>query len=93
MLSKSVIKKLSFSEIDLLQAATVLKNKGKISEDDIVLMMDAIYLQKSNYYRAGNMVGANTNGELYRSVLVFIIIIIYNNNIEHRTIIKIPAHR
>ena len=34
-------------------------------------MMNEMYLQKSNDYQTGNMVGASTEGELYRGILVF----------------------
>ena len=51
----------------------LLNNEGKLSKD-IILMLDETYLQKSNEDHAGNLVGKNSEGELCRGILVFMIV-------------------
>ena len=67
------MKKLSSGDIDSMKAAVLLKNEGILSED-IILMLDEMYLQKSNEYNAGNQIGADSEAELYRGILVFMIV-------------------
>ena len=49
--------------------ATTLRDKGHIS-NDIVLLVDEMYLQKENQYHGGRYVGADENGEFYSGILV-----------------------
>ena len=38
------------------------------------MMLDEMYLEKANDYHAGNMIGANKDGDLYRGILIFMIV-------------------
>ena len=55
--------------ISSLNVATTLRDKGHIS-NDIVLLVDEMYLQKENQYHGGRYVGADENGEFYSGILV-----------------------
>ena len=55
------------------KCAKSLKSPGVISED-VVLMLDEIYLQKCKEYCGGEMIGANKNNELYKGLLSLMII-------------------
>ena len=43
------------------------KKDGQIS-DDICLLLDEMYLQKSERYFGGELVGFDENGELYKGI-------------------------
>ena len=50
-----------------------LKESGCISED-VILLFDEMYLQKSEEYSGGKTTGTNEDGELYKGVVCFMII-------------------
>ena len=59
--------------VDALKAVSLLRETGKISSD-CVLMIDEMYLQKAAQYQDGKYVGVNENGDLYKGILVFMIV-------------------
>ena len=52
----SLLKKLDKDGMEPIKAVTVLLDKGKIGED-VVLLLDEIYLQKDAQYQGGKLVG------------------------------------
>ena len=50
----------------------MLKDKRAISED-IILMVDEMYLQKCIQYAGGQYIGADSNENFYKGIVVFII--------------------
>ena len=78
MPSVSLLKKLTHGSLDTVKAAKLLQKSGSISQD-VILMFDEMYLQKSQEYVGGELCGANENGMLYKSVLCFIIVGLQNN--------------
>ena len=78
MPSVSLLKKLTHGSLDTVKAAKLLQQSGSISQD-VILMFDEMYLQKSQEYVGGELCGANENGMLYKSVLCFMIVGLQNN--------------
>ena len=70
--SMSILRRLKSGSIDAIKAAKVLKENNSISED-IILMADELYLQKSAQYSGGQYVGTDEKGNLYKGVVVFMI--------------------
>ena len=56
-----------------MKAASMLLKKGLISSD-IILMADEMYLQQGAQFHGGEFVGANTEGQLYKGIFVFLIV-------------------
>ena len=56
-----------------MAAAKTLLAEGCISED-VILMSDEMYLQKSTKYHGGEYIGADNEGELFNGVNVFMIV-------------------
>ena len=50
----------------------MLKNKGAISED-IILMVDKMYLQKCIKYAGSQYIGADSDENFYKGIVVFMI--------------------
>ena len=74
MPSVSLLKKLTHGSLDTVKAAKLLQQSGSISQD-VILMFDEMYLQKSQEYVGMELCGANENGMLlYKSVLCFMIV-------------------
>ena len=51
----------------------MLHEKGEISSD-VILMVDEMYLQKSTQYQSGEYVGADTEGNLYKGIMAFMVV-------------------
>ena len=66
--SLSLLKKITERQDDVVICAKSLKSQGLISED-VVLMLDEMYLQKCEEYCGGEITGANENNELYKGLL------------------------
>ena len=64
--------------VDAIKAATLLREEGKISED-VVLMLDEMYLQKSTEFQNGNVIGKDETGEFYKGIIVFMIVNLKNS--------------
>ena len=71
--SFSLLKKITEGQLDAVKCAKSLKSQGVTSED-VVLMLDEMYLQKCEEYCGGEIIGANENNELYKGILSFIIV-------------------
>ena len=56
----------------------MLLENGSMSED-CVLIVDEMYLQKSVQYHSGDYVGADAEGNLYKGVVVFLIVSLKNS--------------
>ena len=71
--SLSLLRKITKGTIDAVKCATKLKTVGKISED-VVLMLDEMFLQKVEEYCGGKLIGADDNNELYKGFVAFMIV-------------------
>ena len=58
--SLSLLAKLKSGSINVINAAKMLKVKGAISED-IIFMVDEMYLQKCIQYAGGQYINADSN--------------------------------
>ena len=76
--SLSFLKKLSSGKIDAISSVKMLREKGKISSD-IILIFDEIYLQKCEEFSGGESFGADESGCLYKGMVCFMIIGLKNN--------------
>ena len=70
--SVSLLNKIQQGGIDSVKAITLLCEKGKIS-DDIILMVDEMYIQKTTQYQSGEYVGVDNDGRLYKGAVVFMV--------------------
>ena len=61
-------------------AFSVRAPEGKISED-VVLMLDEMYLQKSTEFQNGNVIGKDETGKFYKGILVFMIVGLTNSTL------------
>ena len=61
-----------------MKAANLLKDNGSIS-DDVILIVDEMFLQKCEEYIAGESYFADEQGELYKGVVCFIIVGLKSN--------------
>ena len=59
----SILKKIQQGGVDVVKAIKCLRQKGKMS-DDIILMVDEMYLQKGTQFAGGEYVGADEDGNL-----------------------------
>ena len=71
-LSLSLLAKLKSGSMDVINAAKMLKDKGAISKD-IILMLDEMHLQKCIQYAGGQYIGADSNKNFYKCIVVFMI--------------------
>ena len=74
----SLFHKTSSGTIDTVNCAQTLRNEDKISSD-VCLMFYKMYLQKYEEYFAGHLVGCNSEGELYKGLVCFMIIGLKNS--------------
>ena len=73
MPSLSLLEKISKGGVDPVKSAKLLLAKGRISED-VILMIDEMYLQKSEEYHGGEIVGCDEEGKLYKGLIGFMIV-------------------
>ena len=71
--SISYLRKLCQGGVDPLKGAKLLLEKEKIDEN-VIMMLDEIYLQKEEQYSGGRLIGSNELGELYKGVMTFMIV-------------------
>ena len=76
--SLSLLRKIITRDIDAAKLAKLLKDEEKLSSD-VCLIFDEKYLQKCEEYMGGQLIGAPTNGELYKDIVPFMIIGIKQN--------------
>ena len=70
--SLSLLAKLKSGSMDVINASKMLKDKGAIFKD-IILMVDEMYLQKCIQYAGGQYIGADSNKNFYKGTVVFMI--------------------
>ena len=70
--SLSLLKKLNKGGMEPIKAVKVLLNQGEIGED-VVLLLDEIYLPKDVQYQGGKLVGVDSEGNLFKVVVTFMI--------------------
>ena len=68
----SLLRKLRKGKVDAVKAAKSLKEKDAIS-DDVILMANEIYLQKSAYHSGGEYIRVDSSGNAYKGIMVFMI--------------------
>ena len=73
MPSISLLNKIQKEGVDSLKALKLLCEGGKISKD-CVMMVDEMYLQKSTQYQSGEYVGADSEGNLYKGIVAFMVV-------------------
>ena len=73
MPSISLLQKIQQGGVDSLKALKRLHEIGEISSD-ILLMVDEMYLQKCTQYQAGQYVGEDENGDLYKGIVAFMVV-------------------
>jgi len=71
--SFQLLKNLNSKGVSSMKAAELLLHQGSISSD-IVLMADEMYLQKGTQFHGGEYVGANSDGDLFGGIMVFMIV-------------------
>ena len=71
--SFSLLRKIQQGGVDSIKALKLLREKGKISED-LVLMADEMYLQKATDFSGGEYIGADDEGTLYKGVVAFMVV-------------------
>ena len=69
----SLLTKIQQGGVDSLKASKVLREKGEISTD-LILMVDEMYLHKTAQYQAGEYVGADEEGYLYKGIVAFMVV-------------------
>ena len=70
--SFSLLNKIQKGGVDAVKSIKLLREKGKLSKD-VILMVDEMFLQKCLQYMAGERVGENEKGELYKGIIGFMI--------------------
>ena len=71
--SVSYLKKLKQGKMDPEKCFKILRDEGKMCED-VILMFDEMFLQKSQEFVGGTMVGCNEDGVLFKGILCFMIV-------------------
>ena len=76
--SFSLLSKIQRGGVDSLKALKCLREKGKISED-LILMADEMYLQKASEWESGDYIGADEDGVLYKGIVTFMVVGVKTN--------------
>ena len=71
--SLSLLNNIQHGDIDELTALKKFYEKGSFSRD-CDLMIDEMYLQKSAQYQAGEYVGVDEEGNLYKEIAAFMVV-------------------
>ena len=71
--SLSLLQKITAGQIDTTKSVKLLKENGNISED-VILMLDEMFLEKCEEYSGGKSCGVNEDGELYKGIMGFMIV-------------------
>ena len=71
--SVSLLNTIQQGRVDTIKAVKLLREKGKISTD-CILMVGEMYLQKATQYQGGEYVGADEEGNLFKGIIVFVIV-------------------
>ena len=70
--SLSPLKKLNKGGMEPIKPVKILLDQEKIGED-VVLLLDEIYLQKNVQYQDAKLVGVDTEGNIFKTVMKFMI--------------------
>ena len=70
MSSISLLNKIQQGGVDSLK---VLREKGGISTD-LILIVDEMYLHKAAQYQAGEYIGADEEGNLFKGIVAFMVV-------------------
>ena len=73
MPSITILNKIQQGGVDSLKALKVLREKGGLSAD-LILMVDEMYLDKAAQYQGGEYVGAGEEGNLYKGIVAFMVV-------------------
>ena len=76
--SVSLLRRITAGKIDAVKAENLLKDNGSIS-DDVILIVDEMFLQKCEEYIAGESYGADEQGELCKGMVCFMIVGLKSN--------------
>ena len=76
--SFSLLNKIQQGGVDSIKALKRLREKGKISED-VVLMADEMYLQKTSEFAGGEYIGEDKEGNLYKGIVAFMVVGVKTN--------------
>ena len=71
--SLSLMQKLTHGGIEPIKALKVLLEEQRI-DDNIVLLVDEMYLEKSCEYHSGQYIGKDDDGEFYNGIMVFMVV-------------------
>ena len=71
--SISTLNKIQKGGVDALKAVKKLLDEGHMSSD-VILMVDEMFLQKGTSYQAGEYIGEDETGELYKGIACFMIV-------------------
>ena len=71
--SLSLLQKISSGHINAVKCANALRIEGNISEN-VRQVFDEMYSQKSQEYFGGEMIGCDDEGEVYKSIVCFMIV-------------------
>ena len=71
--SLSFLRKITQGGIDAVKSLKLLKEKGKISKD-VILMLDEMYLDKCEEYDSGKLIGADAENNLYKGAVLFMVV-------------------
>ena len=71
MPSISLLNKIQQGGVDSLKGLKVLREKGEISTD-LILMVDEMHFHKVAQYEAEEYVGADKEGNLYKGIVICI---------------------
>ena len=71
--STLLLNKIQQGGVDSLRALKVLQGKGGVLTD-LILMVDEMYLHKAAQYQAGEYVGADEEGNLYKGIVAFMFV-------------------
>ena len=67
-----LLKRLRKGNVDAIKAAKLLLEKNEIDKN-IILMIDEMYLRKCAQYSGGDFIGTDTNRNLFKGIVVFMI--------------------
>ena len=73
MPSFSLLNKIQTGGVDSIKSIKLLKEKGEMSKD-VILMTDEMFLQKEAQYQNGEYVGADSDGNLFKGLVAFMIV-------------------
>ena len=71
--SESLIRKLKSRSVITNDALCLLRNNGLIG-NDIVLLLDEMYLQPQVQFTGTTLIGCDDNLEMYKSILTFMVV-------------------